>query len=101
MRTSIKIFGIIAIIFILLCLYNFFVLGQKDFGFFNVYSYCENGVYKTYPANVTDGTSLYYDEHGGYIGECTSWIMSESCAKIQKLAGTCETGGVPLHFPPL
>jgi hypothetical protein len=55
------------------------------------YYRCENGLYFTYPKNITDGTSTYYDKEGNVVGECRSWVPGPTCENAKKLAGTCST----------
>jgi hypothetical protein len=89
-----RVLFIIVILCLLPLLYNFVILGQKDLGLTNSYSYCQNGIYTTYPRGQTDGSSTYYNKDGVKIGECHSWIPGDTCAQAQTLAGKCEEKGL-------
>ncbi|KKT40958.1 MAG: hypothetical protein UW30_C0015G0029 [Candidatus Giovannonibacteria bacterium GW2011_GWA2_44_13b] len=104
MRKFVKILGILAVIFSLASLYNFFALGQRDLGFSNVYYYCENGISQIYPAGMIDGIDsnyktqvyTYYDKNGISIGACRP-DEAQECMRVKELAGTCEKRGIPLY----
>lgn len=78
--------------FILLnLLYNFFILGQKDFGILYQYSYCENGIYSVYPRGIVDGGTAYYNKQGEKLGWCDAWdIAGDKCKETAKSAGICK-----------
>ncbi len=78
-------------------LYNFTVLGQKDFGLSKSYRYCQNGIYSTYPRGVSDGGTSYYDKNDDKIGQCNSWVPGPTCEPAKTAAGICtEKGFRPL-----
>ena len=83
--------GIVCAFVLLILLYNFFVLGQKDFGILYHYSYCENGIYSIYPRGIVDGGSAYYNRQGEKLGWCDAWgVSGDKCKETAKLAGTCQ-----------
>lgn len=110
MRTWIKIVATLVGIFILASLYNYAVLGQKDFGMLNVHKYCQNGIYDSHSYGLlvpgetevrpNDPWAVYYDENGKYLAECSSLEANPhpECIEIEKLAGTCTRKGVPLYL---
>lgn len=83
--------GVVGVFILLNLLYNFFVLGQKDFGISYQYSYCENGIYSIYPRGIVDGGTAYYNKHGEELGWCDAWgVAGNKCRETVKFAGTCE-----------
>ena len=83
--------GVIGASILLILLYNFFVLGQKDLGILYQYSYCENGIYSIYPRGIVDGGSAYYNRQGEKLGWCDAWgVTGDKCKETVELAGTCQ-----------
>lgn len=83
--------GIVGASIFAFLLYNFFVLGQKDFGILYQYSYCENEIYSVYPRGIIDGGVAYYNRHGEKLGWCDAWgVTGDKCRETAKLAGTCQ-----------
>ena len=103
LKVSLWVLGILLAIPFLLALYNFAVLGQKDAGLTQVYRYCENDIYTTYPSMTFDGSSTYYDKEGNIIGQCHSLKEGDTCAPAKEKAGQCIQKGVHpvLFFSPL
>lgn len=95
-------FGVILIIGIIIIfgLYNFFVLGQKDFGLVNEYHYCENGSYYTRPQGVQDGSSTYYGKGKELITTCHSMSLenTEVCTELARSARLCAVHGFKIPF---
>lgn len=83
--------GVIGTFIFLNLLYNFFVLGQKDFGILYQYSYCENGIYSVYPRGIVDGGTAYYNKQGEKLGWCDAWgVAGDKCKETAKSVGTCK-----------
>jgi len=82
--------GIIIVLIVSVGLYNFFFLGQKDFGFLYKYYYCQNGIYYSYPRGIVDGGTTYYNEIGEKITSCPGWgVLEGECKETHDLAGVC------------
>lgn len=83
--------GVVGAFILLNLLYNFSILGQKDFGILYKYSYCENGIYSIYPRGIVDGGIAYYNKQGEKLGWCDGWgVTGDKCNETAKSAGTCE-----------
>lgn len=91
--------GVIGVFILLTLLYNFFVLGQKDFGLKYQYSYCENNIYYIYPRGVLDGSNAYYNKDRELVGMCHSFTGGENCEEVRELAGKCKMRGFQLFIP--
>jgi len=90
-KVSLILVGVIGAFMLLILLYNFFTLGQKDFGILYQYSYCENGIYSIYPRGVVDGGIVYYNRQGEKLGWCDAWgVTGDKCKETAELAGTCQ-----------
>lgn len=103
MKTSFKILGtLVALVALLVsaALYNFFVLGQPDFGLMVSYSYCENEIFSfDLPGQLDRGFRTYYDAEGMAIGACYPTVDDE-CRKMRQTAGICKEHGFPLFKIP-
>ena len=90
-KTPLVVAGTISAVILLIFLYNFLVLGQKDFGILYQYSYCENGIYYTYPRGIVDGGIAYYSKQGEKLGWCDAWgVTGDKCKETRELAGICQ-----------
>jgi hypothetical protein len=91
---------------VVLGLYNFFALGQEDFGLVNEYHYCENGTYYAYPRGImNDGSSTYfYRGDRELIATCYPLSLDlenlKVCAELFKLNKSCEVRGFKPSLPP-
>lgn len=90
------ILGFIVIIILLMASYNFLVLGQRDFGIVEVYTYCENGISGFNPPEMVERGFLTYYKGDMAIGACYGKV-DEECSRVKQMAGSCTERGFSLH----